>query len=143
MKEAFVATLLELARSHDGDSDSDGDDSGDDGDDGDDPLDKYEFWRYFKATVRILRKEMSSDKSADASSHAGLGLPEGFSTEYEEMVPLLDGMNMQGGPQPRKAVSSQAKPMERQQGAFGQDNSVLSPIHSFAPLVPERKMKLR
>ena len=54
LKEAFVATLLELARDEDGsDSDSDEEDDSDDGEDGKDPLDKYEFWRMFKAQVKI------------------------------------------------------------------------------------------
>jgi transitional endoplasmic reticulum ATPase len=46
LKEAFVATLLELARKH---GDDDDEESYEDDEDEDDPLEKYEFWRVFKA----------------------------------------------------------------------------------------------
>ena len=55
LKEAFVSTLLELARTHDGD-DEEEENAGDD--DGDDELNKYEFWRVFKAQVKMLRSDM-------------------------------------------------------------------------------------
>ncbi|KAF2842765.1 P-loop containing nucleoside triphosphate hydrolase protein, partial [Patellaria atrata CBS 101060] len=60
MQEAFVATLLVLARSHTkrrvigfgSDEDDDEDD--------DEDLDKYEFWRVMKKQVEILREDMDN-----------------------------------------------------------------------------------
>lgn len=136
MKEAFVATLLELARSH-GDENEDGDD-----DDNDDPLDKYEFWRFFKEQVKILRSEMGSEQSVGATFTAGETLSyEGISSNCEEMMPLLDAMRLQDGPQQEvsKAASCVAMRAAESQNAamksrFAESTSVLSPIHSFAPL---------
>ncbi|KAF2185038.1 P-loop containing nucleoside triphosphate hydrolase protein [Zopfia rhizophila CBS 207.26] len=146
LKEAFVATLLELARNHDDESD---DERLGYGDREDDPLDKYEFWRTFKAQVKILRSEMGSEKSgASPRAGAALGPYEGFSTaEYEEMVPLLDSMKLQGSPQPCKAASTLAMPTNESQGTsskgrFVQNGSVLSPIHSFAPLATTKNARL-
>jgi hypothetical protein len=146
MKEAFVATLLELARSHGDESDNEGDD--DEGDDDDDPLGKYELWNVFKAQVKILRSEMGSDKSVidDSTAGASLGAYEGISSEYEEMMPLLDAMRLQGEPQPQphcKAASPLAMHVGVSQEAAAKDrfkssSSVLSPIHAFAPLAKKK-----
>lgn len=142
LKEAFVATLLELARSHgDGDEELSEDDPDDE-----DPLDKYEFWRAFKAQVKILRSEMGSEGETvtDAAPSAGatLGAYEGISAAYDEMMPLLENMRLQGSSQPLgKAASSEgADPTSR----FVQNgSSVLSPIiHSFAPLARNKTAKL-
>ena len=70
MKEAFVATLLELARDHDDDSDEESD-----GDDGDDPLDDYELWRVFKAQVKILREEMGDGTGSAFTSNTAEAPP--------------------------------------------------------------------
>ncbi|KAF2112458.1 P-loop containing nucleoside triphosphate hydrolase protein [Lophiotrema nucula] len=146
MKEAFVATLLDLARNHEDDSD-DEDAEGDDDDDGDDPLKKYEFWRAFKAQVKILRNEMGSGSSTRVKPNTGatLGGLEGISADYEEMMPLLDAMRMQGTPQPSKAASSLAMTFPGMQGeasgsdsGFGQ-SSVLSPLRTFAPLAKTKR----
>jgi transitional endoplasmic reticulum ATPase len=143
LKEAFVATLLELARNHDGDeSDNEAEDAMGGGDD---PFDKYEFWRIFKATVKNLRDEMSSGKSIAAPSNAGAH--EGISSsQYEEMLPLLDALRLQGA-QPqlqREAASSLAGPVGvgSSRPRSLQDGSVLSPIHSFAPLEPTKNARL-
>lgn len=90
MKEAFVATLLELARGGD-DSDDEAYDSAGEGDD-DDPLDEYAFWRAFKAQVKILRGEMGSEKGvkSDAEPEQTYSAYEGSAPEYDEMEPLLD-----------------------------------------------------
>ncbi|KAF2474599.1 P-loop containing nucleoside triphosphate hydrolase protein [Lindgomyces ingoldianus] len=145
LKEAFVATLLELARSHGDDSDDDGDPEDDD-----DPLNKYEFWRFFKAQVKVLRSEMGADKdgSVGASSSVGatLGTYEGISSECEEMVPLLDAMRLQeSGSQPCKAASPFAIWPDSQgssKNRFAQDDSVPSPIYSFAPLASTKTARL-
>ncbi|KAF2833650.1 P-loop containing nucleoside triphosphate hydrolase protein [Ophiobolus disseminans] len=99
LKEAFVATLLDLARNADGDDD-DADESADDKDD--DPLDKYEFWRSFKAQVKILRDDMGSGNSIDSAT----GTQEGVSAAYEELLPLLDAMKLhtQNGPQSHESA---------------------------------------
>jgi hypothetical protein len=114
LKEAFVATLLELARGEDDDgSDSEGEDDSE-GDEDKDPLDKYEFWRTFKAQVKILRSEMGNDSDTltgvGRRAGATLGTYEGISAAYEETVPLLDGMKLQGtrgqGQGPRRKAAS-------------------------------------
>jgi hypothetical protein len=64
----------------------------DDGEE-DDPLDKYDFWRSFKAQVKVLRDDMSSDKMIDAAA----GTQEGVNTAYEELMPLLDAMKLAHG----------------------------------------------
>lgn len=146
MKEAFVATLLELARSQEDDSDNEGDD--DEGDD--DQLSKYQIWKVFKAQVKILRSEMGSNESAIGESTAGarLGAYEGISSEYEEMMPLLDAMRLQSEPQQHcKATSPLAMHVGSSQGAsakgrFEGSSSVLSPIHAFAPLAKTKTAQL-
>lgn len=137
LKEAFVATLLELARNHDDDDEYDCA-----SDSEDDPLDKYELWRTFKEQVKILRSEMASETPGTFSSEARLGAYEGFSAAYEEMMPLLENMRLQGdSQQPCKAVSSQGT---NPGGRFVQNSSLstLSPIQSFAPLAQRKSAKL-
>ncbi|KAK5143630.1 hypothetical protein LTR04_001832 [Oleoguttula sp. CCFEE 6159] len=56
MQEAFVATLLVIARRH---VDTRGDKARDGGGD-DDDLDDYEFWRIMKEQVKILRSDMGT-----------------------------------------------------------------------------------
>ena len=98
LKEAFVATLLELARSHDGDDEDEGsvnnEASGED-----DPLDKYEFWRAFKAQVKTLREEMGDDgghKDAGPDPKPRI-FDVGISAlDYEKMTPMLENMRLQG-----------------------------------------------
>jgi len=92
LKEAFVATLLDLARNAEDDSD-------DDALGGGDPFEKYEFWRSFKEQVKILRDDMGSSTSVGAGEHAGT--QEGVAAAYEELLPLLDTMKVyaQGGQQ--------------------------------------------
>ena len=144
LKEAFVATLLELARKHGNDDDEDISDVDDDDDDGeDDPLEKYEFWRVIKAQVKVLRDDMGSETIAEASSTAGatVGAYEGFPAGYEEMMPLLENVRLQGSSQQQlhhKAVSVQgvAGPLSRLTAESGPP--VISPIHSFAPLAQNK-----
>jgi hypothetical protein len=146
LKEAFVATLLELARNHEDDDDEES--YGDD--DEDDPLEKYEFWRVFKVQVKALRDDMGSETIAESSSKAGatVGAYEGFPAGYEEMMPLLENMRLQGSSQQqqqqhhqqREAVSSQgvAGPISR---LTGSSSPVFSPIQSFAPLAQNKSGK--
>lgn len=141
MKEAFVATLLSLARKHD---DSDEEEEADGDDNGDDPLDKYEIWRVFKAQVKILRSEMGNEESvgAESTTRVALGAYEGISaSQYEEMMSLLDAMRMQGEPQPGKALSSLAAPV-----FIGESHDMvvqdLSPIRSYAPLAKKKLARL-
>ncbi|KAF2683487.1 P-loop containing nucleoside triphosphate hydrolase protein [Lentithecium fluviatile CBS 122367] len=138
LKEAFVATLLELARNHGGDDDEDSYDD----DEEDDPLIKYNFWRTFKEQVKVLRDDMGSETIADSSSKAGAaaGVYEGFLAGYEEMMPLLENMRLQGNSQ-HKAVSSQGVPEPHSRFAQN-DTPVISPIHSFAPLARNKSAKL-
>lgn len=156
LKEAFVATLLELARKHgddgeggDGDEEDeeDEDENEDDDEDEDDPLDKYEFWRAFKAQVKMLRSDMGSEdksreksreKSRDksrADSQVGqqAGGYEGIPGGRDEMVALLQNMRLPGGPQPAgKAASTQ----DGDGFGLGWERwmSDGSPVGSFAPL---------
>jgi len=62
MQEAFVASLLTIARSH---ADNPKDKSRKH--DKDDDLDRYELWRAFKDQVKALRKDMDTDGSNDAT----------------------------------------------------------------------------
>lgn len=88
LKEAFVATLLDLARNAD---DSDGD--ADAQDESSDPFAKYEFWRSFKEQVKILRDDMGSSKSV-GGKNVGES-QQSVNAAYEELLPLLDAMKMQ------------------------------------------------
>lgn len=65
LKEAFVSTLLEIARNHTDNLGIDADVHGLDSDDFE-GLDKYELWRYFKEQVRVLKDEMGN-KAAGSS----------------------------------------------------------------------------
>lgn len=115
LKEAFVATLLELARSRDDDDDDDEELYESEADDEDDPLDKYEFWRAFKAQVKILRREMGEGGNSE-NEDPGPGpeprpMPdpsdEGiYALEYEGMRPLFEKMRLQSSSQ--KTASPQA-----------------------------------
>lgn len=135
LKEAFVATLLDLARAHDGD-DEDEDSSSKE----EDPLDRYEFWRAFKAQVKILRREMGDDegrgddddpdhvdprpRTADAGFSGGnyVSPP----TEYEAM---FGKMRLQGSSQ--QAALPQHAARQSAPSASG-------PRDMFAPLAENR-----
>jgi hypothetical protein len=112
MKEAFVATLLELARNHGDDSDDEEEGPGDSGgsEEGgdDDPLDKYEFWRVIKAQVDILRREMGSEASRGPQAAAAPEAFEGNNSKSEDMSLLFESLGLQDEAtrQPRKAAPS-------------------------------------
>ncbi|KAF2810075.1 P-loop containing nucleoside triphosphate hydrolase protein [Mytilinidion resinicola] len=136
LKEAFVATLLDLAHNctMGDESDNDGDD------DGDDPLDKYELWKEFKAQVKVLRDEMGSTLSAaDGSS-----FPFGNAADYEEMIPLLADTSLRGnggGSQPCGQPSVAAPGfgfLDTRGAAVDKSASALSPLSSFSPLANKR-----
>lgn len=147
LKEAFVATLLELARAHDGD-DEEEDCANNEASDKEDPLDKYEFWRTFKAQVKILRREMGSDEGGGDDdgpdpqpriSNEGLfggKYVDKSPARYEGMTPMFKEMRLQGSS--REAVSPQ--------GAAGTEAgrqmapSARSPIDSFVPLAQNRSV---
>jgi hypothetical protein len=140
LKEAFVATLLELARNA-----TMGDGSDEDRDDvGDDPLDKYELWREFKTQVKVLRDEMRSSQSAGDVTNAQYG----SAADYEEMIPLLADASVGDrgngrGSQPcgtplvarRGVVDTRVEPMDM-------GNAALSPLTSFRPLTASKTSKL-
>lgn len=92
MQEAFVATLLALARDHTSIVKDDGHDGGSDGgsDDDDDDLDQYEFWRVMVEQVKILREDMGGRNSV---SH---GLPNTSTNEaylgLDETTPLMSAV---------------------------------------------------
>ncbi|KAL1595660.1 hypothetical protein SLS60_009349 [Paraconiothyrium brasiliense] len=129
LKEAFVATLLELARAHDGD-DEDDESVNNEASDEDDPLDKYEFWRAFKSQVKILRNEMGDDggdgdQGPDPQPRI---YGEGISAlEHEGMTPMLEKMRLQG--RGNKAASPQGADAGRQFASAAR-----SPMDAFAPL---------
>ncbi|KAL5391416.1 hypothetical protein DPSP01_001285 [Paraphaeosphaeria sporulosa] len=146
LKEAFVATLLDLARAHDGDGEDEDSASKDD-----DPLDKYEFWRAFKAQVKILRREMGSDEGRDDDDGdgdhvdpqpritvAGISGTEyvGMSptTEYERMMPMFRKMRLQGSSHKAASPQGAAGSQPGRQSA----PSARSPIDAFAPLAENR-----
>jgi len=128
LKEAFVATLLELARNHTmGEESEEGED-----DDGDDPLDKYELWKEFKAQVKVLREEMGSSQAAVDTSEARYG----SAADYEDTIPLLANASLRGhggGSQPRGVPSLAASGFWDTSDAV-LDAGALSPLRSFSPL---------
>ena len=70
LKEAFVSTLLAIAKNR---SDEDGDDDGNSSDvgnseDDDDDYDVYELWREMKKQVKILRDDMETSTECSESS---------------------------------------------------------------------------
>jgi len=131
-----VATLLELARNHD----DDGEDSLADGDEDDeDPLDKYEFWRAFKETVKILRSEMADSTRVDSNAGTTAGAS---SDQHAEIVALLDAIRLQGSTQPCKAALPLAKgecEVAGPRARFVQGRSDPSPIIRDFSLLPETK----
>ena len=138
LKEAFVATLLELARNQDDDDEAG---LGDDDDD-EDPFDKYEFWRAFKEQVKILRSEMGD--STDVGSDLP-GQPRVSSEQHSEIVALLDAIRLQGSSEPCKAVLPLARGEPSFMTRFVQNGSVLddSPIiRDFSPLTGTKNPKL-
>ncbi|KAF1974094.1 P-loop containing nucleoside triphosphate hydrolase protein [Bimuria novae-zelandiae CBS 107.79] len=140
LKEAFVATLLELARNRDdGDDDEESslDNEEDDDDDEDDPLDKYEFWRAFKTQVKILRSEMGAGGDSDGEDPGPGPRPRlppsigGLSgLEYEGMTPQLENMRLQDGLQKTALAQSAAGTDVERRFA----SSARGPIEQFAPL---------
>lgn len=106
MKEAFVATLLDLARNHaTGDT---SDEDGDSDDDDDDGLDKYKF------------------------AGGCYGHYEALSAEYEEMLPLLENASLRDASQPHRApiLAPILQPLKAQ--SLGK--AALSPLSSIDPL---------
>jgi SpoVK/Ycf46/Vps4 family AAA+-type ATPase len=101
LKEAFVATLLDLARNANDDDDANAFGDGED----DDPNDQYEFWRSFKVQVKILRDDMSTGTSVSPAAPAD-GTQEGVIAAYEEILPLINTLKVQvlGGPQAQEAA---------------------------------------
>jgi hypothetical protein len=139
LKEAFVATLLELARNSDEDDETS---FGDNDDDEEDPFDKYEFWRAFKAQVKILRSEMGD--STDVGSDLP-GTPRASSAQHSEIVALLDAIRLQGSSEPGKAGLSLARGEPGPRARIVQNGSVLddSPIiRDFSPLAETKNSKL-
>jgi hypothetical protein len=138
LKEAFVATLLDLARTHDGDEDEDEDEEsvGHGSSDEDDPLDKYEFWRAFKAQVKILRNEMGDDTGngdEDPDPQPRL-FDEGISAvEDERMTPMFQKMRLQGSSHKAASLQGAGRPSA---------SSARSPIDAFAPLAQNRSAGL-
>jgi hypothetical protein len=140
LKEAFVATLLELARTHDGDDEDEESVSHGDEDE-DDPLEKYEFWRTFKAQVKILRNEMGDDAGD------GGGEPDPQPRVFDEgtsavgdgsMTPMFQKMRLQGSSHEAASPQSAAGADPRRQPA----SSARSPINAFAPLAENRSAGL-
>ena len=64
MKEAFVSTLLTIARHRSDDSLGRADD------DEDDDLDDYELWREMQKTVKILRNDMGTSSNRTVFGHS-------------------------------------------------------------------------
>jgi transitional endoplasmic reticulum ATPase len=129
LKEAFVATLLDLARNADGDDDAEavvGDDEEDD------PLDKYEFWRTFKAQVKVLRDEMAAGK--EVTSEAA-GTRDGVSAAYDELVPLLDALRTQKQRSQEGAVDPKNPFMHSELEA-----GAANPLALFGPPIVRRKI---
>lgn len=137
MKEAFVATLLELARDHD-DDDEDDESVDNEAEDEDDPLDKYEFWRAFKAQVKVLRREMGQGGDSDDVEEPGpaprpMPTPPsdaGFLGVEYEMTPLLEKMRLQSRLQETASPQASADTGPGRQLA----SSARGPIDGFAPL---------
>lgn len=133
MKEAFVATLLDLARNHaTGDT---SDEDGDSDDDNNDGLDKYKFWKVFKVQVKILRDEMDSGSSTSGHPTAGgcYGHYEALSAEYEEMLPLLENASLRGVSQSHRAPILAPKLLQPLK-AQSVGKAALSPLSSIDPL---------
>ncbi|KAH7132045.1 P-loop containing nucleoside triphosphate hydrolase protein [Dendryphion nanum] len=128
LKEAFVATLLDLARNREDESDDENDDATS-GEDEDDPLDKYEFWRTFKAQVKILRSEMGNSKATGKSKAQTDRAYEGISPEPDKLSPLLHGLRVQGDDD-----SQHGKAVFLESPNAHNTSSALDPVHSFAPL---------
>lgn len=128
LKEAFVATLLDLARNHEDESDDENDDATS-GEDEDDPLDKYEFWRAFKTQVKILRSEMGNSKAVGKSKAQTDRAHEGISPEPDKLLPLLHGLRVQGGDD-----SQHGEAVFLESPNAHNTSSALDPVHSFAPL---------
>jgi len=67
MQEAFIATLLAIARDSTEPTTQDTDGPKAVNDENDDDLNKYELWRVMKAQVKILRKDMDSSRDSVTS----------------------------------------------------------------------------
>ena len=139
LKEAFVATLLELARNRDDDDDDDDDEEvyDSEADDGDDPLDRYEFWRAFKAQVKILRREMGEGGNSEDPGPGPEPRPmpdpsdEGiYGVEYEGMMPQFEKMRLQSSSQKTASPQADADMVSGRRFA----SSARSPIDGFPAL---------
>ena len=80
LQEAFVATLLDIARSDDSGSDDEGEG---------DPLDKYVLWRVMKKQVQILREEMGGSKPSQGEA-CDSAESTALASAYEEMLPMME-----------------------------------------------------
>ena len=104
LKEAFVATLLTIARRRTDFVPCGGGDEDDDGD-----LDEYELWREMKKTVKALREDMGTRNKRTASDHvlgnttshpepsAASMLPSfGYDTSATSAAPMQHGLALRG-----------------------------------------------
>lgn len=99
LQEAFVATLLSLARTGE---DSESSESDDDGGGDDLPLDRYELWRVIKRQIKILREQMDNSKPELSEACEEVSSGE-FASAYEEMLPLLERAELSSGSSGRVA----------------------------------------
>ncbi|KAF2016028.1 P-loop containing nucleoside triphosphate hydrolase protein [Aaosphaeria arxii CBS 175.79] len=154
LKEAFVATLLDLARNSDDDSDDEGEDVIDGSDDDEsDPFAKYKIWRVFKAQVKILRREMGGEEDSqrvDPRIRADRQVGGGAAHEgiYHGSQPCVQGLEGEAGGLHRGKAplplgwSRESQGIASARDITHQSGSVLSPIHSFAPLPSTKLSKL-
>lgn len=137
LKEAFVATLLELARKHTLGNEDEENGGGDE----DDPLDKYELWKEFKKEVKVLRDEMGSSKSAVNKAEQYHS-----AAEYEELLPLLEHASIRGTGESSPPCGE--PPGARWWEAAGDEradrvpSAFFSPLASFRPLAAGKRSKL-
>ncbi|KAK4998711.1 hypothetical protein LTR66_002103 [Elasticomyces elasticus] len=91
MQEAFVATLLVLARHETGEPPLSSSPSSSLSDKPDDVLDKYELWTVMKEQVKILRDDMDSSSAPETASkplpvHGARRLPYRFASASSEIL---------------------------------------------------------
>jgi hypothetical protein len=128
MKEAFVATLLELARNRGDDGDEEDGGTALDGDD--DPLHIYPFWGVFRAQVKILRDDMHSGIGVERTTKAGASFEpyEGVGGKAAEIVPPFRKMKLGYGiDYSERATSSLVAPLAKN----GEDDRYLRAFVSF------------
>lgn len=134
-----------MARSHD-DSDEEGDSSDQEGKGGDDGLEKYEFWRVFKAQVKMLRSEMGDGGGSAADRDDRVRLQSGPQVEATLPAPQGAGMGMGmdmgmgAGAGAGAAIETDGGPLGQVAGSSSAPASL--PLHSFAPLARSKTPKL-